>query len=197
MNKRLGGKLTVAVAVLLAASSAWAVNGSGLPGDHGRPDNGVQPVKIPELRHPRWKVAAPPIELAIDAAQAIAGGCKQYRLGIAVVNSEGQPILGYIPDGSNPMHFYFALRKAYTAVVFKVPTSQLIPKARQDAALAARIKADSNLAVFVGGLPLKVNGKVIGAIGVSGAEPGSHDEQCGMIGYRKIEAALTKEGSQS
>jgi len=191
MKIRLAGILTGAAGILMAASSAWAVGSGGLlPGDRGRPGDGVEPLTQSQVHHPRWKVPAPPIDLAVEAAQAIASGCSQYHLGVAVVNSQGQPILGYIPNGSNPMHFYWALRKAYTAVIFKTRTSKLVDRARHDPALAARIKAGPNLMAFVGGLPLEINGKIIGAIGVSGSEPGHHDEQCGMIGYRKIEAAL-------
>jgi uncharacterized protein GlcG (DUF336 family) len=190
VNQKLTGIVASAVGVLLAASSAWAANVSGLPGDRGRLGSGVQPLTQSQVHHPGWKVPGPPIALAVEAARAIASGCRQYHLGVAVVNSQGQPILGYIPDGSNPMHFYWALRKAYTAVIFKVPTSQLVAKAQHDPAFAARIKANPNFMAFIGGLPLKVNGKVIGAIGVSGSEPGHHDEQCGMIGLRKIDAAL-------
>lgn len=196
MKNRLTCVLTCAAGLLLATSTTWAATKALLPGDRGRMADGVQPLTESHVHHPRWKVTAPPIKLAVEAAEAIASGCSQYPLGIAVVNSQGQPILGYIPDGSNPMHFYWAVRKAYTAVVFKVPTSQLVVKAQHDPAFAARIKADPNLMAFIGGLPLKVDGKVIGAIGVSGSEPGHHDEQCGMFGYRKIEAALRKQGKR-
>lgn len=181
---------TAAMALLLASPSTWAAGSNLLPGDHGQLNHGVEPLTQSHAHHPRWKVPAPPIQLAVDAAQAIAKGCKQYPLGVAIVNSQGQPILGYIPNGSNPMHFYWALRKAYTAVVFKVPTSQLVSKAQHDPAFAARLRANPNLMAFIGGLPIKENGEVIGAIGVSGSEPGHHDEQCGMYGYRMIEAAL-------
>jgi len=188
--------ISACVAAVLTASAVLSA-GSELPGDVARPgDNGVprpnrQPAAVPARRLPT-PAAAPalPIELALQAAQAIAQACKQYPLGVAVVNSEGAPILVYIPDGSEAAHTYTAIRKAYTTVKFKVPTSDLTIRAAQDPHFAATIKADSNLIAFKGGIPLKAGDDLIGAIGVSGAEPGGHDEECGMIGIAKIKDQL-------
>jgi len=167
-----------------------------LPGDNGRPNNGVMPTTAPNPNPaparpiPRAHVPAPAIDLAVEAARAIADACKQYPLGVAVVNAEGEPTLIYIPDGTDPHHAYMALRKAYTAVTFKVPTSQLVSKAQQDADFAAKIKADTNLIAYSGGLVLKAGNDIIGGIGVSGAEPGHHDEECGLAGLEKIKDRL-------
>jgi uncharacterized protein GlcG (DUF336 family) len=126
----------------------------------------------------------------VQAAQTIVAGCKQFKLGVTVVNSAGAPILVYIPDGSDAHHGYMALRKAYTAVTFKLPTSQLVSKAQQDAEFATKIKSDPNLVAYSGGLLLKAGDDIIGAIGVSGAEPGHHDEECGLLGVERINNEL-------
>lgn len=192
-HSRLLTTLAGAAVVLFSASALAA--GSGLPGDQGRPDNGIpaanpppRPGSVPmDMRdHAR----APPIALALQAAQAIVAGCSQYRLGVTVVNAKGAPILVYIPDGSKPSHAYMALRKAYTAITFQEPTSRLTSKAQHDPAFAARIEADPNLVAYSGGLLIRSGGEIIGAIGVSGAEPGHHDEECARIGLRKIEGRL-------
>ena len=182
----------IAAGLLIIATSAVAAPGA-LPGDQGRFANGVQPVNPPPRPPgpmPRATVRAPSIQLALEAAQAIARGCRQYPLGVTIVNAQGAPILIYIPNGSDPSHGYTALRKAYTAITFRAPTSQLVKKAQQDPQLAARIEADPNLMAFSGGLLLKAGDEIIGAIGVSGAEPGGHDEECGLIGWRRIKGRL-------
>jgi len=172
-----------------------------LPGDTGRPNNGVMPVApnpapapnpnpAPAAGTPRAQVRAPGIDVAVEAARAIVDSCKQFHLGVAVVNAEGAPILIYIPDGSNTSHAFMALRKAYTAVTFKVPSSQLVAKAQQDADFAAKIHANTNLLAYSGGLVLMSGNDVIGGIGVSGAEPGHHDEECGLAGLEKIKDRL-------
>jgi len=179
-------------AVLFATSGALAAGGA-LPGDHGRPGDGIWPVNPPAqdmTPRPPTKTRAPAIDLALKAAQAIAQGCKQYRLGVTVLNAAAVPILVYIPDGSDASHAYTALRKAYTAITFKAATSQLVSKAQQDPDFAAQIKADPNLQVYSGGILLKAGDEIIGAIGVSGAEPGHHDEECALIGLEKIKNQL-------
>jgi len=168
-----------------------------LPGDHGRMADGVLPWGPPPagpggapMAMPKSTARAPAIALAVEAAEAIAEGCKQYPLGVAVVDSAGQPILVYLPDGSEPSHGYTAIRKAYTAAYFKSDTTPLVEKAQSDPAFAAMIKTDPNLMAFHGGLLLKVGEEVVGAIGVSGAEPGGHDDECGTIGMEKIKGRL-------
>jgi uncharacterized protein GlcG (DUF336 family) len=65
-----------------------------------------------------------------------------------------------------------------------MPTSQVGPDG--DPSAAAKIKADSNLLTFAGGMLLMAGDEVIGAIGVSGAEPSAKDEECGLAGINKI-----------
>jgi len=191
-----------AAALLLTATAALA---QSLPGDTGRMMGGIMPAGGPPRGGPpgggppgggppgggqQAKVPSLPIALALQAAQAIAEGCKQYGLGLAIVDAKGVPRLVYIPDQSQSSHTYTAIRKAYTAVTYKVLTSTLVAKAQTDPAFAAQIRADPNLMAFKGGIPLFQNGQLIGAIGVSGAEPGGHDEECGLIGYAAIKSQL-------
>ncbi len=133
---------------------------------------------------------APSLALALKAAEAISDACKQYPLGVAIVDSQGVAKLIYVPDRSEAWHGYSAVRKAYTAVTFQTDTSKLVTRAQSDPDFAAKVKADPNLQAFSGGIVLKVGDKVIGAIGVSGAEPGGHDEECGLAGLAKIKDEL-------
>jgi uncharacterized protein GlcG (DUF336 family) len=179
-------------AVTLGPPSAALAQGSVLPGDAGRLGNGIPDMNRP-LRPPPPPVVLPPrpgVELALEAAQAISDGCKQYALGVAVVSATGEPVLIYIPDRSATRHGYMAIRKAYSALVFKVATSQMTAKSQTDPELQAQVKADLNLTTFSGGVPLKAGDQIIGAIGVSGAEPGGHDEECAKFGLAKIKQRL-------
>jgi uncharacterized protein GlcG (DUF336 family) len=190
--KQIHAMVAGMAATLLSASVLGA--GVALPGDTGRPNEGIPPLETaPRPPNPNAPALprAPAISLALEAAQAIAEGCKQFKLGVAIVNSVGAPILVYIPDGSMTRHSFFAIRKAYSAVVFKVPTSEIADQAQKpDSDIAARIKADPNLVGYPGGLPLKVGNEIVGAIGISGADPNPHNEECGQIGVKKIEARL-------
>jgi uncharacterized protein GlcG (DUF336 family) len=186
-----GAALLLPAGIVMAAAPA-----SALPGDRGRPGTGITGPLTPEqvqaqLRRPVPHPApAPSIDVALKAAQAIAAACKQYPLGIAVIDSEGVAKLIYVPDQSQSWHGYSAVRKAYAALTYNMAGSQLVTKALADPELAERIKADPNLQAAGGGLPLTVGGKLVGAIGVSGAEPGGHDEECGLKGLEAIKGDL-------
>lgn len=130
------------------------------------------------------------MDLALEAAQAIVLACKGYQVAVSVIDAAGSPKLYYVADGTDGGHAYMGFRKAFTALTFKVPTSQVTAQAKSDPGVVARIKADPNLESFAGGLPLFVGGELIGAIGVSGAEPSAKDEECGQVGIDKIKARL-------
>lgn len=195
MNSKSNWVSAAVSALVLAATAASAATPSALPGDHGRPGDGVPmgpppPGAAPMQRPPEPKVRAAAIELQMKAVQAIAEGCKQYPFGLAIVNADGVATMLYVPDGAAAWHGYSAVRKAYTAVTFKAPTTQLVKNAATDTAMVEKVKADPNLQLQGGGVPLMVGNEVIGAIGVSGAEPGGHDEECALIGVNKIKDQL-------
>ncbi len=187
--------LIVSSALIIAcvsASAAPTATGSGFPGDKGRPFDGLpfppgpMPPRPPEGPVPR----GPALDLALEAAKAIVDACKGYHVGVSIIDSAGTPKLYYIPDGTDGSHAYTGFRKAYTALTFKMPTSQVGALTKTDPAVVARIKADPNLLTFAGGMVLKAGDEVIGAVGVSGAEPSAKDEECGLAGIGKIKDRL-------
>lgn len=181
------------VATSLGLASAALAAGSILPGDPGRPGNGIPEVN-PAPRPPPGpaapRPARPSIELALEAATAISEGCKQYPLGVSVVSASGEPILTYIPDRSPTRHAYTSVRKAYSALTLKASTAAMTAKSQTDPQLQAQIAADPNLTTYGGGVLLKAGDQIVGAIGVSGAEPGGHDDECAQFGLAKIKDKL-------
>jgi uncharacterized protein GlcG (DUF336 family) len=182
----------IGVLALCAGAVAAPPAGSGFPGDMGRPFDGLPfpPGPLPPRPPERPLPKAPSIDLALEAAKAIVAACKGYHVGVSVIDSSGTPKLYYIPDGTDGAHAYTGFRKAYTALTFKMPTSQVGPLTKTDSAVAAKVKADTNLLTFAGGMLLSVGDQVVGAIGVSGAEPSAKDEECGMVGINKIKDRL-------
>ena len=188
--------LALASALILIPMAVALADGIGLPGDKsanmgGMPPPGAPPPSGPPPQRPPPNPArGPAIDLALKAALAIADACKQYPYGLAVVDSEGVAKLIYVPDNAEPWHGYSAVRKAYTAVTFKSDSSAVVKKAHDDPAIAAKFNADPNLKAQSGGVVLMVGDTVVGAIGVSGAEPGGHDEECAIVGRDKIKKDL-------
>jgi uncharacterized protein GlcG (DUF336 family) len=55
-----------------------------------------------------------------------------------------------------------------------------------DVICGAKVRANPNLVAYSGGTLLKAGDTTLGATGVSGAEPGAHDEECALIGLERI-----------
>jgi len=189
-------KILIASAVVLtaclSASAAPVTSPSGFPGDQGRPFDGLPfppgplPPRPPERALPR----SPALDLALEAAKVIVDACKGYHVSVSIIDSAGTPKLYYIPDGTDGSHAYTGFRKAYTALSFKMPTSKVGALTKTDPAVKARIKADPNMLTFAGGMPLEAGGEIVGAVGVSGAEPSAKDEECAIAGIDRIKGRL-------
>jgi uncharacterized protein GlcG (DUF336 family) len=157
--------------------------------------NGPPPRPLPpEPRGPRPPdvvARGPSIELALEAARAIVASCKGYHVSVSVLDAAGTPKLYYVPDGTAGHHAYTGFRKANTALAFGMPSGQVAAAVKGDPALAAKYAADSaNYVTWAGGVLIRVGNEVIGAIGVSGAEPSEKDEACAIDGLNKIRSKL-------
>src|SRR3981189_3248289 len=70
-----------------------------------------------------------------------------------------------------------AQNKAYTAL-FGVATQELFDFLQGDPSLLAGIPTLARVAAWGGGFPIKVDGEIVGAIGLSGAPTVQNDEDC-------------------
>jgi uncharacterized protein GlcG (DUF336 family) len=187
------------LAVLVVAASGAGADetrekSAAFPGDLGRPFDGL-PLPNGPGRRPPWPSRPAParalaVELALQAAQEAVAACAGSHVGVAIIDAAGTPKLYYIPDGTAGFHAYTGFRKAYTALTFKMPTSEVGALSKRDAAIAAKITADTDFLSFAGGIPIRVGDEIIGAIGVSGGEPSSIDEKCANAGLEKIKALV-------
>ncbi len=132
---------------------------------------------------------SPSLALATEAAQAAMDTCatRGLKIGVAVIDAEGNLRVGLSAVGSPAGRIYTAARKGLAAIEFKVPTSQLRELVAADSTLVSRITP--RMAVFGGAVPLIVSGRVLGAIGVSGAST-QEDEACAAAGAEKIRTRL-------
>jgi uncharacterized protein GlcG (DUF336 family) len=80
-------------------------------------------------------------------------------------------------DGASIPTIEIAQRKAYTAL-FGVSTQDFFNFIKGDPSLLAGIPTLDHVAAWGGGFPIKVNGEVVGAIGVSGAPTVQNDVDC-------------------
>ena len=115
------------------------------------------------------------------AAPALAEAAKNnWRVAVAIVGPGGALIYYEKMDNTQLGSAEVAIDKARTAALFKRPT-----KAFQDALAAGgdglRILTLKGVTAVEGGIPLVIDGKIVGAIGVSGATS-AQDAQCAKAG---------------
>jgi glc operon protein GlcG len=129
-----------------------------------------------------------PISLADAIRVGAAAEAQAQRHGwpmvIAVVDSGGHLVLLHRLDQAQHGSVLVAPQKARTAVDFRRPTGAF-EKALAEGGLHLRLLGMSNLLPLEGGLPILRDGKVIGAIGVSGMQS-TQDAEVAEAGVRAL-----------
>jgi glc operon protein GlcG len=109
---------------------------------------------------------------------------RNWKLAIAVVDPNGDLVYFYKMDQTQVASTNVAMGKARTAARFRRPT-QAFFDAMQTAAGAYVPTLDPSLVASPGGIPLIENGRLIGAIGCSGAT-GAQDNVACMAGAATV-----------
>src|SRR5712671_5600941 len=153
MQNRLSVTFAAAAAALLCASSAFAQ----LPNPYG------SSITIDAAR----KAAAP----ALAEAQK-----NNLRMAVAIVDISGDLVYFEKLDGTQAASVNIAVDKARSSARFKRPT-----KALQDTVAAGgdglRILGLPGAVPVEGGVPILMDGKIVGAVGMSGGTS-AQDGQC-------------------
>src|SRR6202030_274813 len=92
-------------------------------------------------------------------------------------------------DGAPMPTIEIALNKAYTAL-FGVSTQEFFNFIKGDPSLLAGLPTLARVAAWGGGFPIKVNGEVVGAIGVSGAPAVQNDVDCARAALALVHDAV-------
>src|SRR5919204_1852455 len=133
--------------------------------------------------------------IAVASDYAITHG---HRVVIAVVDPSGELIQLSRTPGAQIASSRVAVDKARTAAIFVRPSRE-IEQQVSDGRLGAL--ALHGATALIGGIPLKVGGEVVGAIGARGETP-DEDEACSLAGaaaaisVREV-PALTFEGARA
>ena len=112
----------------------------------------------------------------IDAAEEEARA-RDLRLSFAVVDAGGHVVATARMDGADWITPEIALGKAWTAAAFRAPSDAQGQKAKDLVAFAGSISAATHgrYTPQIGGLPVELDGEVVGGMGASGAT-GQEDE---------------------
>jgi glc operon protein GlcG len=129
--------------------------------------------------------------LTLEAAKRMAAAAEaearknNWAVSIAVVDDGGQLLLFQRMDGAKLVAIDIAFRKAKTAVYFQGETKALEEEVTKQGRTA--LLPIEGFMPLEGGIPLTVEGKIVGAIGVSGVT-GEQDAQCAKAGAAALGA---------
>jgi uncharacterized protein GlcG (DUF336 family) len=130
-------------------------------------------------------------QISADAARRVANTCRQWaaeRGGTAslfILDMAGNFVHAERGDGQIYNNINTALLKAQTALKTKQPTSIRAAGLQNDPSGLPRNNFWYNFYAVSGGLPIVVDGQMIGAIGVGGGAGGG-DENCAIAGLQAV-----------
>ncbi len=141
------------------------------------------------------------VKLTLAGAREIIAGAEAkaaemgLKVNIAVVDDGGHLLTFDRTDGARPASGYTAITKATTAATFRQETGPL-PKGTttpdpllnlslQNAAAASGGK----ITTLYGGIPILIDGQVVGGVGVGGGS-GEQDAEVAKAGVARLQAAI-------
>lgn len=124
------------------------------------------------------------MDTALTVAQATIEKCRGEGVNVAVtVVDRGGDVQIVLRDTlAMDLTLEISRQKAYTAMSFNTPTSQLTDRFTSPFSVG---KVEGVL-MSAGGVPINAGGTIIGGIGVSGAPSGETDEICAQAGLDAI-----------
>jgi len=129
------------------------------------------------------------LELARDIATGAVDACRKdgYQVSVVVVDRSGRTQVMLRDVFANQYLTQLAQGKA-NAVILSGTSSGELRNNRAD--IADELNLLEDLLVLDGGLPIRVAGSVIGAVGVSGAPGGDKDAACAQRGIDAVQERL-------
>jgi uncharacterized protein GlcG (DUF336 family) len=158
----------------------WLTKPSDLPGSVKEPNTMKTQSKTPTMANvvTKHSISSGLAEKMVDEAVA-----KARELGVtenvAILDDGGNLKAFRRMDGAPLLSIEIAQNKAYTAL-FGISTQELFNFIQGDPSLLAGMPTLPRMAAWGGGFPIKVNGEVVGAIGLSGAPTVQNDVDCAM-----------------
>jgi uncharacterized protein GlcG (DUF336 family) len=122
-------------------------------------------------------------ETALQSCEA-----KGFRVSVAVVDRDGETVVALRGDNASPHTMENARRKAYTALSFRLSTTEYAKRFADNNPVVRQQVTLPNVIAIPGGLPIKAGDDVIGGVGLSGS-PGV-DEPCVQAGLDKVAEQL-------
>ncbi|MFC8315644.1 heme-binding protein [Gordonia sp. NPDC057258] len=136
-------------------------------------------------------------ELTLSQAQHIVASAvdEADRIGqpvnIAVVDGGGNLVTHVRQDGAWIGSIEISIDKAWTARAFDLPTSELASNAQLGGQFhGIQVTNGGRVTAFAGGVPLRIDGVDVGAVGVSGGS-GEQDQAIALAAADSLEARVS------
>ena len=127
------------------------------------------------------------LELASQIAAQTVAACTAsgYAVTATVVDRAGGVRAVQRADNAGPPTVEASRATAFTSASAKAPSLAIMENAQKNPA-AANLKDIPGFLLLGGGVPVKVDSEVIGAVGVAGAPGGHLDDQCAQTALSKV-----------
>jgi glc operon protein GlcG len=169
--------LVIGIFVLTAATAASAAE----PAEPARP-----PVLAPS------SIPLPEARAIIEGAIAFARS-QNMRMAVAILDDGGYIVSVDRMDGTSFNSVNQAIGKAFTSVLYRRPSAELaeLVKTAPERFYGIMNMWPGKVYIVSGGLPLVVDGKLVGAVGISGLPPGVDEKasKAGLAAWEKYKAA--------
>jgi glc operon protein GlcG len=126
-------------------------------------------------------------ERVIAAAKAEAQKLQAPGGVIAVVDDGGNLMAVERLDGTFSAGASISIGKAKTAVMFKKPTRVFEELINSSGKGRTAMTTLENFTPLIGGIPITVDGQIVGGVGVSGAASADQDEQLAVAGSKALQ----------
>lgn len=138
-------------------------------------------MKVTIIQHNiTWEAAHVAIRAAVAKAELLG-----IKINVAISDVGGN-LAAFLrmPNAFIPS-IQIAIDKATTAAGFGFPTADWMKVCGDDESMKLGFSAQPNVIVFGGGLPIRVDGELIGGIGVSGGSA-EQDEECAKAALKLL-----------
>jgi uncharacterized protein GlcG (DUF336 family) len=127
------------------------------------------------------------LELALALLSRIRdeAASRNLSLAAAVVDDGGHVVASQRMDGSALGALKLAVGKAYTSVLWGAPTGDFMQSTQPGGDDWGWNSTDPRIVVYAGGLPLLVDGELVGGVGASGATA-EDDAECVSAAARSL-----------
>jgi len=174
MRLTLTVSLLIGIFVLSAATAASAAEEAA-------------PARAPVLAPS--SIPLPEARAIIEGAIAFARS-QNMRMAVAVLDDGGNVVSTDRMDGTSFNSVNQAIGKAFTSVIYRRPSAEIaeLLKTQPERFYGIMNLWPGKIYIVSGGLPLAVDGKLIGAVGISGLPPGVDEKasKAGLAAWEKL-----------